>query len=404
MKKGPTFRYGLIQAGYWMDYLVIASFAAVFLGGRGFTTGQIGTLMAVSALLSCVLQQVSGTIADKYERIPLKYLVSLFIGVCVLSFAAMMILPHGIMVTAVFYITAYSLQAALAPLISSLCLQFSNNNYDINFGLARSMGSFGYSLAAFLMGYITDAFGPEIILPIYIGIYAVVLVLLFLFPVPQKDADAKIVAGNELLEDEQPSSMRQFFHKYHRFTVFMVGIIFVWFGNSLLSTYMIYFIQDLGGTSADMGLALSIMALSEIPAVMFGSNIMKRIGAGNMLRISAVGGIVKSFLFWIAMNVTFFTWLNVTHFFLSGFYQVSAVYYGYAIVGEKDIVKGQAIMGIAATGVCAMAANYLSGLMIEIMPLKSILFLCVVTSVIGAVIFFIATDPKRFKNEVVRKI
>ena len=42
MKKGPTGRYALLQAGYFMDCLVITNFAALFLAGRNFTTGQIG--------------------------------------------------------------------------------------------------------------------------------------------------------------------------------------------------------------------------------------------------------------------------------------------------------------------------------------------------------------------------
>ena len=44
MKKGPTGRYALLQAGYFMDCLVITNFAALFLAGRNFTTGQIGCL------------------------------------------------------------------------------------------------------------------------------------------------------------------------------------------------------------------------------------------------------------------------------------------------------------------------------------------------------------------------
>lgn len=403
MKKGPTFRYGLLQAGYWMDALIIASFAAVFLGGRGFTTGQIGTITAISALLACVLQQVTGTIADKYDHIPLKYILGLFIGLCVLSFTMLLVLPHTYCPTLVFYIVAITLQNSIQPILSSLCLQFSNNGYDINFGLARAMGSFGYASSAFVMGTITEKFGAEIILPIYIGIYAIVLFIIASFPIPKKDENAKIVAGKELIKDA-PSSMKDFIHKYHRFLVMMVGVVFVWFGNTLLATYMIYFVEPLGGGSADMGLALAVMAFSEIPIIIFGSNIMSRIGAGNMLRISAIGGIIKSFLFLIAPNIQFFIWLNITHALLSGFYQTSCVYYCYAIVGEKDIVKGQSIMGIATTGVCAMLANYGGGILLEMVSAKTILFILLVVSILGCIIMFIATDSKLFKNEVIRKI
>lgn len=403
-KKGPTIRYGILQAGYWIDYLIISSFAALFLSNRGFNTTRIGIVTSVSSLISCVLAQVSGTLADRYEKVPLKYILILFFGVCVLSFLGLQFLPHAYLSTMVFYIAALSIQAAVSPLLNSLCLQFTNRGYDINFGLSRSMGSFGYATSALFMGSITDRFGAEIILPIYIVIYLILLVILFFFfPVPQRNESEKIVAGDELIT-EQPSTMKEFVHKYKRFLLLMVGLIFLWFLNSLLGTYMIYFIRDLGGNASDMGITFAVMAFSEIPAVLFGNNIMARIGADKMLRISALGGILKAFLFFIAPNVTFWIWLNVTHFFLSGFYQVSAVYYCYSIVGEKDVVKGQSILGIAVSGICAMLANLLGGIMVGSMPHKLILFICLICNVIAFVIIWYATSLKHFQNEKIRRL
>ena len=339
-KKGPTGRYGILQAGFWIDYLILANFAAVFLQGRGFSTGQIGVIVSASSLISCVLAQVLGSLADKSDKIPLKYYMILAFAVCSCAFLGLKFLPHTYLPTMIFYLTAYSIQAAMSPMLNSLCLQFTNNGYDINFGLARSMGSLGYALAAFIMGSVTEHFGSEIIIPIYIGVYVILIsILLFAFPIPVKDETAPIIAGNKLIQ-EKPSSLKEFFSKYHRFLVLMLGFIFLWFMNNVIGTYMIYFVEDLGGTSADMGTTLFVMALSEIPAVMFGTHIMARIGAPLMIRISAFGGILKSLLFFIAPNIQFWIWLNVSHLLLSGFYQVSAVYYVYSIVGKKDIVKG----------------------------------------------------------------
>jgi PPP family 3-phenylpropionic acid transporter len=404
IKKGPTIRYGVIQAGFWMDYLIIGSFAAIFLGNRGFTTAETGMIIAAGALISCVLQQISGSFVDKHDSIPLKYFVTLFIAVCFACMAILMILPHRFVSTAIFYVTAYSIQCALSPLVNSLCLQFTNNGYSINFGLSRSFGSFGYAAAALVMGNVTNMFGSEIILPIYVAIYGILLVVLFMFPVPVKDKSAKIVAGNELIDRSQPCTMKEFISKYHRFLLLMVGFVFLWLENSMIGTYMIYFIKDLGGNSSDMGLALSVMAFSEIPAVLFGNNIMSRIGAPRMLQISALGGILKAVLFFISPNVTFFVWCNVTHIFLSGFYQVSAIYYCYSIVGEKDIVKGQALLGVATGGICAMLASSIGGFLLEFMSHKMILALGIAVSILAAVVIFYAIDPNHFKNEEIRRI
>lgn len=397
-KKGPTLKYCILQGGYFMDCLVISNFAALFLAGRGCTTGEIGIVTSASALLSCVLSQFFGSIADKSEKVPLKYYLMAIMGVCVASFLGLAFLPHELLPTMVFYIVAYSLQTALCPLITSLCLQFTNNGYDLNFGLARSIGSLGYSLMALLMGKITEAAGGEIIIPIFIVIYSVLIVFLIFFPVPVRDVQAPIIAGKELVK-EKPSSLGEFFHRYHRFLVLNLAFILFWFMNNLLGTYMIYFVKDLGGTTADVGTTLFVMGFSEIPAVMFGSNIMSRIVAVRMLRIAMIGGLIKSVLFFLAGNITFWILLNVTHLLMSGFYQVSAVYYVYSIVGKKDLIKGQALMSVATGGICPMISNLLGGWMIELIPLKAILFIGIFISLGALVLCWIATDSRYFSTD-----
>lgn len=402
MKKGPTGRYGILQAGYYFDFLIITSFAALFLGERGFTTAEIGLVTAGGALLSCVLQQVSGTIADKSDK-PLNGMLALFAGLELICFAAMWLLPDSYYATFAFFLTATTLHSSTAPILNSLCLQFTNNGYELNFGLTRSMGSIAYASAALLMGTITDRFGGEIIMPISLAVYAVVFILLITFPKPVKDENSRIVAGKGLIK-EPPSTTKEFFSKYHRFMVLLLGALLMWFPSKLVGTYMLYFVEYYGGTSSDMGLALSIMAFSEIPFILFGTNLMKVISSGTMLRIAAVGGVIKIILYMVSPNIFAFTWSNAMNMFLSGFYQVSVVYYCYSIVGINDAVKSQTVLGIAVMGVSGMLANYLGGILLESISIFSILIMCLIVSIIAMIIIFYATSKNTFKNEPVRKL
>lgn len=84
---------------------------------------------------------------------------------------------------------------------------------------------------------------------------------------------------------------------------------------------------------------------------------------------------------------------------MSGFYQVSAVYYVYSIVGKKDIVKGQSLMGIATEGICPMLANLIGGWMIEAIPLKMILLIGIIIQSVAMLICWIATDKNRFVSD-----
>ena len=393
-RKGPTAKYAVLQAGFWIDYLILFSFAAVFLSGRGFTTGQIGAVTAGASILSMIIQQYSGTIADKSKTVTIKMISMIFIASSLLCAAALMILPKRYLSTFVFYTVALSLQAAFSPILSSLSLEFTNNGYDLNFGLARSIGSLGYALCANFMGTIVEANGPEIVLPIYIGVYAVELIVLWLFPRPEK------LVGELTAEQEEPSTIPQFLKNYKRFLTLMASFILLFFPMFILNTYIIYFVRWFGGGEAEMGRALFINAMTEIPMMLISSRIMKKAGADGMLKVSALFICFKMILIRICPSITFFILLHFTGFFIGGLFNVSAIFYINSIVGQKDVVKAQAMFGLATSGLCGTLANFFGGIMLEHMSIPAVATVSVVSSALGlALLLLVATDPKRFAGE-----
>ncbi|MBQ6592027.1 MAG: MFS transporter [Solobacterium sp.] len=392
-RKGPTAKYAVLQAGYWIDYLILFSFAAVFLSGRGFTTGQIGTVTAGASILCMVIQQFSGTIADKSKTITVKTISMIFIVSSLFCVCALKFLPAKYLPTAVFYTIALSLQAAFSPILSSLSLEFTNNGYDINFGLARSIGSLGYALCANFMGTIVEANGPEIILPIYIGVYAIELIVLWLFPRPEK------LVGEMAKAQEEPSSVLQFLKKYKRFLTVMASFILMFFPMFIMNTYMIYYVRYFGGGESEMGRALFLNAMTEIPMMLVSSRIMKKAGADNMLKVAGIFICVKMILIRICPSITFFVLLHLTGLFIGGLFNVSAVFYINSIVGDKDVVKAQAMFGLATSGLCGTLANYFGGMMLEHFTIPTVATVGVISSISGLLVLLVATDPKRFAGE-----
>ncbi|MBR0515069.1 MAG: hypothetical protein IJK06_12570 [Clostridia bacterium] len=62
-------RYSLYQFGYWVDYLIIASFGAVLLKARGFEPGEIGYVTTIGTILTIVLQIGLSSLADSSGHI-----------------------------------------------------------------------------------------------------------------------------------------------------------------------------------------------------------------------------------------------------------------------------------------------------------------------------------------------
>ena len=55
-KENLTLRYSTVQFTYWAASTGATSFATIYLLDRGLSSGIIGVLLAVSGILSCLIQ------------------------------------------------------------------------------------------------------------------------------------------------------------------------------------------------------------------------------------------------------------------------------------------------------------------------------------------------------------
>ena len=391
-------KYSLLQFGYWFDYLVIASFAAVLLAGRGFTASEIGYVTTVGSVMTMFLQTALGSLADKSKKITVKMilfaLIVLGIGVAMI----MWMIPKSYVVSFVCMFTALSLYNTMSPMLTSLCLKLNKSGHNINFGVARSLGSLGYAIAGFIMGSVTERFGVEIVLPIYAVIAGCMLILLFTMK-EQNSSEEAAADVKKNAPEEQPKSLLQFFKAYKQYDMFIISIMLMFFMQMITNTYMIYFVRNYGGDTQEMGLALSLCAFAEMPAIFLGTTLMRKFSAQNMLRVCGIGGLAKFALMLIIPNAGWFIGIHALHFFYSGMYMVAAVYFADSIVGKADSVKGQTIMAVSIAGVTGIIANIVGGYMLENLPIKVVMTLGVITSTLGAILMFFATSRKRWATE-----
>lgn len=124
MKK--NIKYMLIQMLFWMAYCSCYGFASYFLVEKGYGTTVVGVITAAAGILSAVCQPLLGSLVDRlgtgYKKPLLLSLANPFINLAGVSFAD-----------------------------------------QINFGMARAAGSFGYALASYTIGYVSARFGPTTI-------------------------------------------------------------------------------------------------------------------------------------------------------------------------------------------------------------------------------------------------
>ncbi len=385
-------KYAALHFGYWMDYLIVANFAAVFLIGRGFNSVQIGYVTTAAALIGLILQPITADIADRSKVISVNHILLLLLGGSFLL-ALILTLNKGFLVTFLLFMIIYSFIATISPLLSALCLKYEDQGFPLNFGIARSCGSFGYAICAYIMGNVTEKMGSETILPVFCVITLLMVITLICMPGTSNNAGKSENFEDTLVKEN--GQMIRFLMENKKYSLFLLGSMFSFFSQFLFATYMIYFANAYGGGDSVMGTVLFVTAFAEIPAVAFGMKIMNKLSAETMLRIFSIAAVIKYTSLIFVTNINGFILIHCIHFFYSAFYIIASVYFADKLVDKKDAVKAQAFMGVATTGITGMLANVFGGYMIKYLEIKTILVICSFIAVIGVALMFTATVKKK---------
>jgi len=395
--KQLTIKYAFLQSTYWISQCIIYSFAAVFLQYKDFNNTQIGIVLSLSAIISIILQPAISAFADKSEKKTVRYIILTIILIVFAITVIFNIWNNSFIVVATIFIIINALQITLNPLLNSIALEFMNNGYPFNFGLARGTGSIAFAITSYLLGHAVGRFSPGIILPFFLISYVFLFVAAYAFRIKftKKELEGneeKNIGVTSDTNTNPPASVLGFFLKYKRFTFLLIGITMVFYSHSLINTYLINIIENAGGGSADMGLSLTIAAALELPMMAAFTLIVKRTKCSTLIKISGFFFLVKSATMWLAPNV-------IAVHFSQGFQMLSfalftpaAVYYVNSIISEEDKNKGQAMIGAATIGISGTIANITGGRLLDTSGVSNMMLLGTIVALIGFVIILFSTE------------
>lgn len=367
--KNLTGSYSCIQALYWMYFAAIMSFSGFFLLGGGFSNTQIGIIAAVAGIMSALLQPVLAGYADRPDSPSLKkiiqilYVIQLLLGIG-LFFSRTLIL------TGLLYGISIALLQLMTPFINALGMESINQGQKLNFGLARGMGSVAYAVICYVLGIIT--------------VLSLGCLIIFPFVKTQKSAqtssDSKSLA-NPLL----------FFRKYRRFSLVLIGCIFIYLSHVLLNNFNFQIAQGKGGGSAEMGTASAIAAMCELPTLFLFGYIIKKIRCDLLVRFAGIFFVLKALGTFLAPGISMYYGVQVFQMLGWGLLTAASVYYVNAIMEPEDAIKGQAYFTMTYT-LGSVIGSFLGGALIDFARVSSMLLFATVSALFGAVIVFIFAE------------
>lgn len=401
MDRHLTLTYSGIQGTYWMYYAAICSFASVYLTDRGYSNENIGMILALGSIFAVVLQPILADFADRSRKLSLAGIITGIAGGLFLGTACLPAFVQKSGVLTFLFIMLVAWHAVLQPLINSLSFKLEEKGVFINFGVARSMGSLAYSILCSFLGTLVSKLGVSV-LPVTAEI---VLVLMFVSIYLTNKQWNRGSATRAVLPEaaktgkskEKEISLKYFLLNNRIFALLNCAVVFIFFGNSILNSFMMQIVGDVGGTNGDLGRLLSLMAFLEIPTLFFFNRVKKVISYETMLKLAAGAFTLKMLLFYVSKSTAFLYIAQGFQPFSFALFLPAMVHFTNKIMSKGEAVKGQALFTIMIT-VSTVFASAAGGYILDSLGAKPLLLLGTILSFIGFVIVLILVDKANKKG------
>lgn len=383
--KSLTPRYALIHATFWMVYAASTSYTSVYLLDAGFTNTQIGFLIAAVSLISAFLQPATAAYADQPESPSLKKIVT---ACCtVFSILALILIFSGTEIPAVIifcYGGLVMINQLLIPLVNALGMQSINQGKNLNFGIARGIGSVAYAAATYLIGILVAASGTKKV-PVCAVILAFTMIAAVSFFPFKKTGITSAETGEHVKKQSPLSSLHYFFNHYRSFCYVLVGYVFICTCHMMLSNFAFQIVSAKGGGTAEVGTSLSLAAMSELPTMFFFGWFLKKASAATWYKTASVFFVLKAVGSLLAPNIPAFYAVQFLQMGAWALNTVSSVYYVNSIMDKQDAIKGQACMTMAFTLGNVVSALF-GGPILDYAGVTAALFFCIGTGAVGMLI------------------
>ena len=378
-------QYCILQGAYWASFCVIYAFATVFLLSRGFESSMIGVIIAVGNILGVVLQPVVASIADRSEKISLHKLTAILSVVMILLLVLLYFVPNGLIAVAVLFLLTDTFLQVIQPLVNSVSVYYVNQGVSVDFGAARGIGSLSYAATSYVLGITVERFGTRSILVAGILVALVLLVTVLSMPVLSSSAASR---PKEKEMEQNDTGLLVFAGRYKYFMLTLAGITLLFTFHNMNNAYLIKVIENVGGTSADMGRMLSIAAVTELPVMFLFSRISKHFKSSTLLVVSGVFFAIRAAGFMMAGNVMIMYLVAMLQIGSFALYIPSSVYYVNETMLDQDKFKGQAVM-TATNTLGGVFGSLFGGFLIDNAGVGAMNTVCFGMAAAGAVLVFL---------------
>ena len=153
MKKNRSLnlKYAGSQIFYFAAFASMMGYASVFLLDKGCTNSQIGIALALSSIIAVLLQPMLASFADNHKNIEMRNIIAPIVLLVIALSAILYLIPGRALFVLFLVVTIFSIMSSIMPLMNSLAFVFEQHGIEINYGLARGLGSVAYAIDSIIL-------------------------------------------------------------------------------------------------------------------------------------------------------------------------------------------------------------------------------------------------------------
>ena len=380
-ERKENIRYCFLLGVHTMMLCPAINFVTPYLAAD-VSTKHIGILVAVSCLLAVLFQQFIGRLVDKNLVDGRRILLLLTAGLTIGAFSLVLI-DFGGGLKAIIFGSIYCVTFAMLPVLNSFSFFYENKGVSVNYGVARGCGSMSFAVCSMILGFLMLKFGTFIV-PLSYGLLGAVLFAILI--------SMPTLKGTVSNSPTQTGSLN--LSKFPAFRIMLIGLCLVMLFHNMLMTYFIYAIENVGGDSSHLGMALGIAAFLEIPILFLYTRIKGNTPSKYFLTASGVFFFIKAALFVVAQSVTMIYLVQILQIVSYGLMVAARVYYVDEVVGKKYETTGQAYI-VATETVGMVLGSIIGGFLMQGLGVSSLLWCGAIAAFVGMICMIYSCNAKK---------
>ena len=341
--------YLRLSGFYFTYFLMLGAFAPFFglyLKSLGFTSLEIGMLLAIMPVVRTVLPTVWGWIADHFgHRRALIRLTS--IAATVISVGLLLAVGFGWLFSVLFFLNVF--WCAALPLVEATTFGRLKGRLG-DYGRIRVWGSVSFVLAVLATGPALDRAGVGILPAMLVLLFGFVAVSAWLLPADEAPA-----------HHEEHASLGRILRRPEVAALFIACFLMSLAHGPYNSFYSIHLV-DLGYSKTAVSWLWTISVVAEIGVFLWMPHILRRVSIANVIALSLGCAVVRFLLIgWLARSPAALVVAQVLHAATFGAHHAAALAAIHHFFRGRFQARGQGLYTALGFGAGGAAGAVLSG-------------------------------------------